>query len=110
MDTSVRFFTGLPPFPFAPMIRFWAEREGGFASAAVDAKRWIGRISPRPVLVMLGGADVVVSPVSGQRLFEAAGQPKEFWFEPAVGHGKFLATMPDEFERRVVGFFDREIH
>ena len=64
----------------------------------------------RPVLVMQGGTDVVVSPASGQRLFEAAGQPKEFWFEPAVGHGKFLKTMPDEFERRVVGFFDREIH
>ena len=48
--------------------------------------------------------------LASQRLFEAAGQPKEFWFEPAVGHGKFLKTMPDEFERRVVGFFDREIH
>src|SRR5690242_2634271 len=28
--TSVRFFTGLPPFPFAPLITFWAQREGGF--------------------------------------------------------------------------------
>jgi alpha-beta hydrolase superfamily lysophospholipase len=109
IDTSVKFFTGLPPFPFGPMIRFWAETKGGFDSAAVDAKRWIGRISPRPVLVMQGGADVVVSPASGQRLFDAAGQPKEFWFEPAVGHGKFLATMPEAFESRVVGFFDREI-
>lgn len=109
LDTSVRFFTGLPPFLFGPMIRFWAEREGGFASSSIDAKQWIGRISPRPVLVMQGGADVVVSPESGQRLFAAAREPKEFWFEPAVGHGMFLAVMPEAFEARVVGFFDREI-
>jgi alpha-beta hydrolase superfamily lysophospholipase len=106
IDTSVRFFTGLPAFPFGPMIRFWAERESGFPASAVDAKRWIGQVSPRPVLVMQGGADRVVSPASGQRLFDAAGEPKEFWFEPEIGHGKFLKTMPDAFEARVIGFLD----
>jgi fermentation-respiration switch protein FrsA (DUF1100 family) len=106
IDTSVKFFTGLPSFPFGPMIRFWAEREGGFDPRAVDAKNWIGGISPRPVLIMQGGADQVVSVSSGQKLFDRAGEPKEFWFEPGVGHGKFLTTMPAEFERRVVGFFD----
>lgn len=107
IDTSVRFFTGLPAFPFGPMIRFWAEREGGFPASAVDAKKWIGSISPRPVLVMQGGADRVVSPASGQHLFDAAGEPKEFWYEPDVGHGKFLSLMPEEFETRVIGFLDR---
>jgi len=109
IDTSVKFFTGLPPFPFGPMIRFWAEREGGFDPRAVDAKRWIGNVSPRPVLIMQGGADQVVSVTSGQKLFDAAREPKEFWFEPSVGHGKFLKMMPDAFEQRVVGFFDRNL-
>ena len=107
IDTSVKFFTGLPSFPFGPMIRFWAEREGGFDPRAVDAKKWIANVSPRPVLIMQGGADEVVSASSGQRLFDVAREPKEFWFEPAVGHGKFLKMMPAEFEQRVVGFFDR---
>ena len=107
IDTSVRFFTGLPSFPFGPMIRFWAEREGGFDPRAVDAKKWIGAVSPRPVLIMQGGADRVVSVSSGQKIFDAAKEPKEFWFEPTVGHGKFLTMMPDAFEQRVVGFFDR---
>lgn len=106
IDTSVRFFTGLPPFPFGPMIRFWAEREGGFPSSSVDAKTWIGNISPRPVLIMQGGADRVVSSTSGQKLFAAAREPKEFWFEPTVGHGEFLRMMPAEFEKRVIGFLD----
>ena len=109
IDTSVKFFTGLPPFPFGPLIRFWAEREGGFPASSVDAKQWVGRISPRPVLIMQGGADVVVSKTSGQKLFDAAGDPKELWYEASVGHGQFLKMMPDEFERRVVGFFDANI-
>ncbi len=109
IDTSVTFFTGLPAFPFAPMIRFWAEREGGIRAADIDATKWIGRIAPRPLLVMQGGADVVVSNESGQRLFAAAGEPKQFWFEERVGHGQFLKMMPDEFEKRVVGFFDEHL-
>lgn len=107
IDTSVKFFTGLPSFPFGPMISFWAQREGGFKPSDVDAKKWIANVSPRPVLIMQGGADQVVSVSSGQRLFDVAREPKEFWFEPTVGHGKFLKMMPAEFEKRVVGFFDR---
>ena len=107
VETSVRYFTGLPAFPFAPMIRFWAEREGGFSFAEIDAKTWIGRISPRPVFLMQGGADVVVSPSSGQALYQAAGQPKELWFEPALGHARFFDERQEEYERRVVGWVER---
>jgi alpha-beta hydrolase superfamily lysophospholipase len=105
--TSVRYFTGLPAFPFAPMIEFWMEREVGFDASDLDAKQWIRNVSPRPVLVMQGGADVVISVESGRKLFAAAGQRKELWFGPSVGHAKFFETMPQEYERRVVGFFDR---
>ena len=109
IETSVRFFTGLPPFPFAPLIQFWAEREAGFRAADVDAKRWIGKISPRPVLLMQGGADVVISRESGARLFEAAGNPKELWYEPEVGHSGFDRAKPEEYERRVAAFLDRYV-
>jgi fermentation-respiration switch protein FrsA (DUF1100 family) len=105
--TSVRWFTGLPPFPFAPMIGFWAGREGGFAVSDIDAKQWIGHLSPRPVFLMQGGADKVISPQSGELLYEAAGNPKELWFDPALGHAKFFAERRDEYERRVLGFWDR---
>jgi fermentation-respiration switch protein FrsA (DUF1100 family) len=107
VETSVRFFTGLPPFPFAPLITFFAEREAHIRIADVDAKRWIGRLSPRPVLLMQGGADVVISTSSGQRLFDAARDPKTLWFDPQVGHAAFDTARPEEYERRVVTFFDR---
>ena len=105
--TSIKFFTGLPPFPFAPAIVFWAERELGGSVSVLDATTWIKTIAPRPVFLMQGGADTTVSATSGQRLFEAAGDPKELWFEPTVGHAQFLKMMPAEFEKRVSAFLDK---
>jgi fermentation-respiration switch protein FrsA (DUF1100 family) len=107
IETSVRFFTGLPAFPYAPLVTFFAEREAGFRASEIDAKVWIPKIAPRPVLILQGGRDVVISKTSGERLFAAARDPKEFWFEPKVGHAAFDGAMPDEFERRVAAFFDK---
>ena len=106
VGTSVKFFTGLPEFPFAPAIVFWTEWELGGSVRDIDAKKWISQIAPRPVLLLQGGADKVVSPESGARLFEAAGQPKELWFEPDVGHAEFLKKRPAEFEQRVARFYN----
>lgn len=106
VSTSVTYFSDLPTFPFVPLIVYWAERETGFKTEDIDATKWIAQISPRPVFLMQGGADVVISANSGQRLYDAAGEPKELWFEPALGHVDFDSDRADEFERRVVGFFD----
>jgi len=105
--TSIRHFTGLPPFPFAPAIVFWSERQFGGDADELDATRWIPLIAPRPVFLLQGGADTVVSAESGRKLFAAAGEPKELWYEPGVGHAQFLKTMPAAFEARVVRFLDR---
>lgn len=109
VSTSVPHQTGLPAFPFAPLVVFWAEREAGFDSAAVDAKQWIGRISPRPVLLLQGGRDSIITTESGRRLYDAAREPKELWFDPDVGHTLFARDRPDEFEERVGGFFEKNL-
>jgi fermentation-respiration switch protein FrsA (DUF1100 family) len=109
IETSVRFFTGLPPYPFAPLVTFFAEREAGFRASEVDAKVWIPKIAPRPVLILQGGRDVVISKTSGEKLFAAAHDPKELWFEPKLGHAAFDGAMPDEFERRITAFFDKHL-
>lgn len=107
VNTSVEHFTGLPAFPFAPLIVFWAERETGFKSEDIDATKWIALISPRPVFLMQGGADTVISPDSGQKLFDAAGEPKDLWFEPDLEHVKFDSEFPGEYEERLSAFFDK---
>jgi len=105
--TGVEYFTGLPAFPFAPMIQFFAEREAGFSADEVAAIEHIHEISPRPVLLLQGGKDTLIPADSGQRLFEAAGEPRELWFDPELGHVEFDTERAKQYEARVVAFFDR---
>jgi len=106
VSTSVTYFTDLPAFPFAPLIVFWAERETGFKTEDIDTTQWIAKISPRPVFLTQGGADVVISAGSGQRLYDAAQEPKELWFDPELGHVEFDKERAEEYEKRVAEFFD----
>jgi len=89
------------------MIRFFAEREAGFNAGEVAAIAHIGEISSRPVFLLQGGADTTVPPNSGQKLYDAAGEPRELWFDPKLGHVEFDTKRADEYEARVVAFFDR---
>lgn len=107
IDTSIRHFAHVPSFPFAPLIEFWAEQEIGVKAADINTTRWISQLSPRPVFLMQGGADVVISTASGERLYAAAGDPRELWYEPDLGHTMFDNARPAEYEARVTAFFDR---
>jgi len=63
----------------------------------LDPSKWIGRIAPRPVLMVHGDADDVVPPATGQALYDAALDPKTvLWY--AGGHG------PGAAEARRVGY------
>lgn len=104
--TSLKHYTGLPAFPFAPMVSFWAKVETGCDLSQVNAKVWIHQLSPRPVFLMQGGADTTVSRSSGELLYAAAGEPKELWYDPAAGHAKFATNKP-AYEQRLTAFFDK---
>lgn len=107
--SGIENLTSLPAFPFAPMIQWFAEREAGFAAAQVAPIESIDLISPRAVFLLHGSADELIPVENSQHLFDAAGTPRELWIEPEVGHGKetFINDHADEYESRVVGFFDQ---
>lgn len=89
----------------AGLLQFWAEREAGFQSEALDTRRAVGEISPRPVLLIHGGKDAKIGPHSGEQLYAAAGEPKEFWFVPEAGHVDFEDHRPEDYRRVLVEFF-----
>ena len=76
-----------------------------FPLARADPADSIGAIAPRPVLLIHGEFDRHVTPAAAQRLYAAAGQPKEIWITP-TGHTSALATMGDAFGARLLAFFD----
>jgi fermentation-respiration switch protein FrsA (DUF1100 family) len=51
-------------------------------------------ISPIPLLVVHGDQDLYFPPYHGQRLFDAAREPKELWIEPGFGHAESGAEGP----------------
>jgi hypothetical protein len=94
-------------------VAFSAVKTGAltvFADRAPPAnlKDLVGRIAPRSLLL-------IAAPNSkhGEELnrgyFAAAGQPKTLWDIPESGHVGGLDARPAEYERRVVGFFDRAL-
>ena len=104
---NVKRTVNLPPFPFAPMIVFFVERKAGFSVKETAPIDHIAQISPRPVFIMTGGKDTWVNPNGGRQLYAAAGDPRELWFDPDLGHLEFGEKRADEFEKRVIAFFDQ---
>ena len=68
----------------------------------------IGRIAPRPVF-LIWATHGVDTEVLNEKYFERAGEPKTLWEIPDAKHVGGLAARPAEYERRVVGFFDRAL-
>jgi uncharacterized protein len=77
-------------------------------SPPANLKDLVGRISPRPVLFIAApnsphGEDL------NRVYYRAASQPKTLWEIPESGHTGGIEARPDEYERRVVGFFDEAL-
>jgi fermentation-respiration switch protein FrsA (DUF1100 family) len=107
LETGVEAKTGLPAFPFAPLMVLFGERETGIRIADVRPVDVIGRISPRAVLIIRAGRDTWIPPDNADMLYAAAGEPKALWDAPEAEHARVEYDDPDEYERRVVAFFDR---
>ena len=56
----------------------------------------MAKISPLPLLILHGDQDRIVPVHHGERLYEAAREPKQLWIVPGAGH---IQTMRDPVER-----------
>ena len=65
----------------------------------------VARISPRALFLIAGAGEAADNHTLAQ--FEAAGQPKELWLVPEVGHGGYFDRWPEVYEQKVISFFNR---
>ena len=73
-----------------------------------DLKGLSARISPRAVFFIYGEHGQGGSErAPNQGFYAVAGEPKEIWEVPGAQHVGGIETAPEEYERRVVSFFDR---
>lgn len=83
-----------------------AENEGGFHADDVSPEKAVTERA-FPVLLICGLRDHNIPPRHSKAILKAATGPKELWLVPGAGHTMALGTVPQEFERRVVGFLEK---
>jgi uncharacterized protein len=66
-------------------------------------------IGPRAVLLIYGGNGQEVEKAVNPVYYRAAFAPKGIWEVPGAAHTKGIQTAPAEYQRIVVGFFDRTL-
>jgi pimeloyl-ACP methyl ester carboxylesterase len=69
----------------------------------------IHKLAPRPLLMIHGGADTYIKPEMAQALFDLARPPKELWYVEGAKHNQALQLATDEYQRRVLAFFDAHL-
>jgi esterase/lipase len=111
VEMGVKYYAGLPAFPFAPMIVWWAERTGGFDASEINTKDWVADMCGTPILILQGGADDHIPAESGQWIHDAACAPKKLWFEGGeecihTGLDEPECVDPQVYETRLCKFYD----
>ena len=109
ISQGVRKLTGLPPFPFAPLVVWFGEREAGVEIDQVRPIDDVLQIHPRPLLFVHGEQDDLVLVENSLRLYEAALEPKELYIIPNAGHGGLYEADPEKFERITLTFLRQHL-
>jgi dipeptidyl aminopeptidase/acylaminoacyl peptidase len=109
IGTAYEQFIGLPAFPFAPLSVLIGEFRTGLSLRQSRPVDIVGRIAPRPLLIIHGADDREIPVAHSERNHTAAGHPKELWIVPGAAHAQSLEIAGPEYERRVVAFFRQHL-
>lgn len=97
-------FTGLPDFPFVPLIMLFAASMAGHEAGENVPERHAAFLG-RPLLVIQGTRDDIAQPEGdGGKLAAAGGERAQLWLVEGAGHVDARRAEPREYEERVVAF------
>jgi len=83
----------------------WVMRACGMPPGSLRPIDQVGAIAPRPLLIIHGQLDPVVSVAMAHELFAAAQPSKELWILPTAHHGDYAEVAPAEYAQRIATFF-----
>ncbi len=100
----------LPPWYYGQvglvgLRRIEAERGCRFA----HLEKALPRLGSRPVLLIHGEGDTYIKPHMARVLFDRLRGPKELWVVPGARHNQALQVAEEEYRRRVLEFFERNL-
>jgi pimeloyl-ACP methyl ester carboxylesterase len=86
----------------------YALRRGGM-DLEVRARDFVGKVAPRPLLVVTGTDDGTVPKAMADELYRAAGEPKTLVVIEGAGHGGYETKAPGTYPAAIVEFFERSL-
>lgn len=97
-----------------PLARLGSRLVVGAASLRARARlrspiQRVAGIAPRGLLLIAPSDDKTVSPAQSQRMFDAAGEPKELFVVEGAAHADAHAAAPEAYERRVLDFLAKHL-
>ena len=93
---------------FMPASKLMANGIYGIDIGALVPERAVSKLD-YPVLVIHGIADERVPWQQGQRVAAAAKEGSSIWLVPRVKHVDAFLEHPEEYVRKVSGYFDRQL-
>ncbi len=105
IDDAFEGMSVFPRWPFAPLFVAVAERQLGLNAAAVDSRRDLATMPPRPLLIIHGRQDHLFPVHHAEEMYQAAPQPKALWIIEDMGHGNPAESHTEEYRARVLTFF-----
>ena len=93
--------------PLAPPVDYWSRKFGQrwfpVESSEISALREVGKIAPRPLLLLNGAKDSIVRPRNAHDLLAAAGRG-DLWILPNSGHAYPGGVDETEYRQLVLNF------
>lgn len=97
---------GLPAFPGAPLLLFWAGVQSGFDGFAHDPAEY-ARAVECPVLLLHGGQDARVTPSQAEEVFRNIPGEKYLHIFPTAGHQSYTGCDAATWKEVVQQFLDK---
>ena len=94
----------IPRFFLGQLVLWGTQVRLGCRLLSLSPVRCVGRIAPRPILVIHGTGDRTVPPDEADALFRAAGDPKELWLVPGAEHVGCFYKDQETYLRHIEGF------
>jgi uncharacterized protein len=99
--------SGLPDM-FLPSTSLAVRLLYGYDIGAARPVAEVGKIAPRPMLIIHGTADTLI-PVAQAEQIKAANSAAELWEVTGAGHAGSYAANPQAYVERVASFFARSL-
>lgn len=104
-----RRFLKVPDFPFAALARLAVRVRLRHNPENYSPRLSVGKISPRPLLVIASAGDENIPVSVVKKVFDAAGEPGRLKIFDSHGHGAAHVEHPEEYRKLLEDFFGEHL-